>query len=210
MTNRATIETTDGVQNQSVIRIGGLAVLASLSSVFYYAQRGEILMHGDATAHINIARRVFDSLTPGPLQLGTVWLPLPHLLMIPFIYSRQILAERRGWLDPVDVAYVLGVLGIVRLVGGCWSRMQRTRPPGACGRVARGVCLRSESQPDLHAGHRADRTFVSRILYLDAGLLRGISSSSGKSKRAEEKMKLPEQRRPARFGAAAIAWRARK
>ena len=59
----------------------------SLLSLVYYFQRGEILLYGDAVAHINIARRVFDSQTPGLLQLGTVWLPLPHLLMMPFLIS---------------------------------------------------------------------------------------------------------------------------
>ena len=43
------------------------------------------LYYGDAEAHLNIARRILDSRTPGPEQLGTVWLPLPHLLMIPFV-----------------------------------------------------------------------------------------------------------------------------
>jgi len=46
---------------------------------------GYTLYYGDAEAHLNIARRVLDSRTPGPEQLGTVWLPLPHLLMIPFV-----------------------------------------------------------------------------------------------------------------------------
>ena len=32
-----------------------------------------------------IARRIFDSRTPGYEQIGTVWLPLPHLLMLPFV-----------------------------------------------------------------------------------------------------------------------------
>ncbi len=43
------------------------------------------MYYGDAEAHLNIARRILDSRTPGPEQLGTVWLPLPHLLMIPFV-----------------------------------------------------------------------------------------------------------------------------
>jgi len=33
-----------------------------------------------ARAHLVVARRVFDSLTPGWQQVGAVWLPLPHLL----------------------------------------------------------------------------------------------------------------------------------
>ena len=34
----------------------------------------------DARAHLVVARRVLDSLTPGWLQAGVLWLPLPHLL----------------------------------------------------------------------------------------------------------------------------------
>ena len=34
-----------------------------------------------------IARRLFDNLTPGLAQIGGVWLPLPHLLMVPFIWN---------------------------------------------------------------------------------------------------------------------------
>ncbi len=59
-------------------------------SFLLYFQRGDVLLYGDAVAHINIARRVFDSKTPGLLQLGTVWLPLPHLLMIPFLLSHEM------------------------------------------------------------------------------------------------------------------------
>ena len=66
-----------------------LATCASMTAFLYYLRHAQVLLYGDAVAHINIARRVFDSRTPGPLQLGTVWLPLPHLLMIPFIISNQ-------------------------------------------------------------------------------------------------------------------------
>src|SRR5215471_12780685 len=73
--------------DRDLLRVTALAVLAALFSFLYCFQRGEILLYGDAVAHINIARRVFDSQTPGLLQLGTVWLPLPHLLMAPFLLS---------------------------------------------------------------------------------------------------------------------------
>jgi hypothetical protein len=42
------------------------------------------MAYGDAEAHLNIARRLRDSLTPGYEQIGTVWLPLPHWLLSPF------------------------------------------------------------------------------------------------------------------------------
>jgi hypothetical protein len=92
-----------------------VAAAVSLLAFVYYFQRGEILLYGDAVAHINIARRTFDSLTPGLLQLGTVWLPLPHLLMIPFLFSDWMWRTGIGGSIPSMIAYVLGVAGIFRL-----------------------------------------------------------------------------------------------
>lgn len=43
-----------------------------------------LLLYGDATAHLMIARRMLDSSTPGLAQWGSVWLPFPHLLMAPW------------------------------------------------------------------------------------------------------------------------------
>jgi len=93
-----------------------LAACASLISFLIYFRRGDILLFGDAVAHINIARRVFDSRTPGLLQLGTVWLPLPHVLMMPFLVSKWMWQTGVGGSIPSMVAYVLGVTGIFRLV----------------------------------------------------------------------------------------------
>jgi hypothetical protein len=98
--------------------LAGIAVLVSLFSFLYYTQHSDLLLYGDAVAHINIARRVFDSQTPGLLQLGTVWLPLPHLLMIPFIFLNAMWQNGTGGSIPSMVAYVFGVLGIFRLMHG--------------------------------------------------------------------------------------------
>lgn len=51
----------------------------AVAAVHYY-QLGLTLAHYDARAHLVVARRVFDSLTPGWQQVGAVWLPLPHIL----------------------------------------------------------------------------------------------------------------------------------
>jgi hypothetical protein len=93
-----------------------LTTCISILSFLFYFRRGEILLYGDAVAHINIARRVFDSRTPGLLQLGTVWLPLPHLLMIPFLLSNWMWETGVGGSIPSMAAYVLGTIGIFRLV----------------------------------------------------------------------------------------------
>lgn len=55
------------------------------AAIAYFFRAGVTLYSGDAEAHLDIARRVIDSRTPGWFQLGTTWLPLPHLLMIPLV-----------------------------------------------------------------------------------------------------------------------------
>jgi hypothetical protein len=56
------------------------ALLFGTAAAVYYSRIGLALAHYDARAHLVVARRVFDSLTPGWQQVGAVWLPLPHLL----------------------------------------------------------------------------------------------------------------------------------
>src|SRR6202162_1705060 len=102
-----------GIEN---VRLVWLAIFVSVFSFLVYNRNNEVLLYGDAVAHINIARRVFDSKTPGLLQLGTVWLPLPHLLIMPFIISRQMWQSGTGGSIPSMAGFVLGVLGIFRLV----------------------------------------------------------------------------------------------
>jgi hypothetical protein len=104
------------------VRLIWLTIFVSVFSFLFYYRSGDVLLYGDAVAHINIARRVFDSRTPGLLQLGTVWLPLPHLLMIPFIVSKHMWQTGAGGSIPSMAAYVFGVLGIFRLVRTALSR----------------------------------------------------------------------------------------
>jgi hypothetical protein len=62
-----------------------IAAAVAITAARWSFTHGYVLYYGDAEAHFNIARRILDSRTPGPEQIGTVWLPLPHLLLIPFV-----------------------------------------------------------------------------------------------------------------------------
>src|ERR1700740_1948344 len=116
-------------KDRDPMRVAAIALAVSFLSFLYYFKNGEILLYGDAVAHINIARRVFDSKTPGLLQLGTVWLPLPHLLMIPFLIPDKMWISGAGGSLPSMVAYVLAVIGMFRLVRGALSRELPPEPP---------------------------------------------------------------------------------
>jgi hypothetical protein len=77
--------------------LAGVALLVGLAAWVYYLNEGLVLAHYDAKAHLVVARRVIDSLTPGWRQIGAVWLPLPHLI--------QILPTQ------IDVLYRTGAFG---------------------------------------------------------------------------------------------------
>ncbi len=67
-----------------------IACITSISACWYYFQQREVLLYDDAYSHLRIARSVFDSATPGLAQLGSVWLPLQHILMWPFILNNYL------------------------------------------------------------------------------------------------------------------------
>jgi hypothetical protein len=62
--------------------LAAAAILAGLAAWLFYLNEGLVLAHYDAKAHLVVARRVIDSLTPGWRQVGAVWLPLPHLIQL--------------------------------------------------------------------------------------------------------------------------------
>jgi hypothetical protein len=67
-----------------------VATLFSLAWFAWYFHHGLILQYEDSISHPQIARRVLDSPTPGISQLGGVWPPLPHLLMLPLIWNNWL------------------------------------------------------------------------------------------------------------------------
>jgi hypothetical protein len=89
---------------------------ASLAAVAWSWQNGAMLNYGDAVAHLHIARRVFDSHQPRLSQLGSVWLPLPHVLMLPFVQVYGWWANGIAGLIPSMLAYLASCVGIYKLV----------------------------------------------------------------------------------------------
>ena len=98
---------------------------ASFAAIVWSWRNGAMLNYGDAVAHLNIARRVLDSHRPGLTQLGSVWLPLPHLLMLPFVQVYSWWANGIAGTLPSALAYLACCAGIYRLAR-TWLR-----PPAA-------------------------------------------------------------------------------
>jgi hypothetical protein len=71
----------------------GTAIVASVLSAIsvwafvHYYSNGLGIAYNDARSHLDIGRRVVEGLRPGFAQLGSVWLPLTHLLMTLTIWN---------------------------------------------------------------------------------------------------------------------------
>ena len=61
-------------------------IIIGLSAAFYLysLDKHSLIYFGDAISHMVGARKVVDWIDPGLQQVGTVWLPLPHFMLLPF------------------------------------------------------------------------------------------------------------------------------
>jgi hypothetical protein len=93
-----------------------VAVLGALGGTVWSALHHSMLLYGDARAHLDVARHVTDGLRAGLAQLGSVWLPLPHLLLVPFTAIRALWHSGAAGAIVSGVAYVYGSVRIFTLI----------------------------------------------------------------------------------------------
>src|SRR5215470_15485665 len=89
---------------------GGAAATIGVAAALRYHQLGLTLSHYDARGHLVVARRIFDSITPGWQQIGAVWLPLPHLL-------NAVPVQVDAWYRSGASAVAISVLSFALAVG---------------------------------------------------------------------------------------------
>lgn len=82
--------------------------LVSVASLAYFFPNRLNLPYADAISRLNIARKVVDNLNPGLAQLGSVWLPLPQLLMLPFIWNDYLWRTGLAGSIMSMIAYIVG------------------------------------------------------------------------------------------------------
>ncbi len=86
-----------------------LALIVALAIWYFYAH-GYLLYYGDAQAHLNISRSYIDSRTPGYDQLGTVWLPILHVICLPFVSHNFLWQTGLAGTIPVAACFIVAGL----------------------------------------------------------------------------------------------------
>ena len=99
----------------------------SLFCFMYYLNNGLGIAYNDARSHLDIGRRVVEGLKPGLAQLGSVWLPLPHLLTVPtiwndFMWHSGLAGALQSMISFVGTALLIYFF-LLRLGVGLWGRL---------------------------------------------------------------------------------------
>lgn len=116
-----------GRRVRGTVTVFAIATLVGAAASVYTVRTGTNMDYGDAMAHLTISRRIIDNKAPGLQQLGTVWLPLPHLLLLPLV--QNLFLFRTGIAACILGALCLGVSAaalyrIMARVGfGVWARL---------------------------------------------------------------------------------------
>ena len=80
---------TSSLKSRPVLVVATIATAVSLLSFLYFFSNGMTNVYGDGVAHLNIARKVVDSpdssLWQRYIQIGSPWLPLQTVLMLPLV-----------------------------------------------------------------------------------------------------------------------------
>lgn len=142
--------------------VGFIACLISTSS-------GINLAYADAQSHLTIARRIFDSKAPGFTQLGTVWLPIPTLLLLPFVQSLWL--WHTGW-----AACILGILCLMVTVAGVYRVAARIGLNRAGRIVGVLLILLNPSILYIYTTASTEPVLIACMMGCFAGLARWITS----------------------------------
>lgn len=107
----ATLETAGRIPG--TLKAAGIAAAFQAVFAVYSWANGWLLLYSDAQSHLTIARRIVDSTEPGFAMLGTVWLPVPHLLLAPLVTNYTLWASGAA-------GAILGVAMMAVSAGSLW------------------------------------------------------------------------------------------
>ena len=144
-----------------VLLCGLLLALWSAAAIWLCASRGWLLYYGDAECHLDIARRLIDSQTPGYSQIGTVWLPLTHWAMLPFVRRDDL--WRSGIAGAIPFAFFF-------VIGSCFlfAAVRRIFQSTAAGATAVALCALNPNLLYIQATPMTEAMFfgcLAAILY---------------------------------------------
>ena len=143
---------------QTALLVLALATLSILASMVVQ-WNGWTLYYGDAEAHLQVARRMVDSRTPGYWQLGAAWLPLPHLVMLPLVTNDYLWRTGLAGAIPSAIFFVAGATFL-------FLAARRAFRSDLAGMVAAGVYALNPNMLYLQATPMTEPLFYASLMAL--------------------------------------------
>ncbi len=156
-------------------------VTASAIAIAWSWRNDALLNYGDAVAHLHIARRVFDCHQPRLSQLGSVWLPLPHILLLPFVQVYSWWADGIAGIIPSALAYITASMGLYRLA--------RQWMPPAASTLALIFFAANPNMLYLQTTAMTEPLFVCEMIWMVVLLVEWRSQLDHDALKAERKLK---------------------
>jgi hypothetical protein len=135
-----------------------LAALSGLATT-YVNHSGWTLYYGDAEAHLDIARRIVDSRKPGYDQIGTVWLPLPHVLMLPFVRNNRLWRSGLAGAIPSSACFVIAGIFL-------YAAIRRAAHSSAVALASLGLLALNPNLLYLQATPMTETVFLAALMAL--------------------------------------------
>lgn len=142
----------------------GAGIVALAASAWAWSH-GLLLDYADARSHLTIARRLVDGPNRGLVQLGTVWLPLQHLLLAPLSAIDALWTS--GW-----AGALLGSLCMAIEAAAIWHiTAVLNRGSRIAGLLAAVVYVTNPTILFLHTSAFAEPVLYASVLTATAGLV---------------------------------------
>lgn len=151
-----------------------MAALAALSAsaVWYFYSNGWLQWYGDAEAHLDNARRIFDSRNPGYDQIGSPWLPLPHVVLLPFVRVDSLWQSGLAAAFPSAVFFVIGGVFL-------FASARRIFDSTAAGVAATALAVLNPNLLYLQSTSMTEAIFFGCFMALFYCTLRGWAAAAG-------------------------------
>jgi hypothetical protein len=110
LTNSAVSQRSNRASRVEIAGVLTALFLLVVAASAWFLRNGCLLYYGDAQAHIDISRGWIDSRTPGLDELGTVWLPVLHLICLPFVSNDFLWSTGLAGTIPVALCFLVAGL----------------------------------------------------------------------------------------------------
>jgi len=151
---------------RTVVAVATVATLLSIIAFLYFYDSGMTNVYGDGVARLNIARKVVDHPDDSPwqryIQIGTPWLPLQTVLMLPFVTSDRL--WRTGIAGSIFsmLFYVVASVSVY-LIAASLYRKEASPYGGALPLIAAGIFLLNPSALYMQSTPMTELVFMGTL-----------------------------------------------